>query len=144
MTYALKFRVNALPPMNTASSRIRGRHWSAIKRTRDQWRQVVALAVRDAGGPPQQPLRRASIHCVRCSASAQGPDLGNLAESFKPILDALLVQPRGCGVLLDDGPRVLPYCEQTYEWRHAPRGHGAIEIEIAELPLFASTPTRTT
>lgn len=133
MTYSLKFRIDALPPMNTANSRIRGRHWSAIKRTRDQWRQLVYCAVRTAGGAPPRPLARASLRAIRYSASAHGPDLGNLAESFKPILDALLVAPRGCGVLLDDGPRVLPYDQQHYEWQRAPRGEGAIEIEIEEI-----------
>ncbi len=131
MSYRISFEIATLPQMNSASGHSRGRHWTAAHRFRDQWRALVAYAVGRAGGSPPAPLRLAAITATRFSS--RQPDYGNLVESFKGVIDSLLPSPRGCGVLLDDSPRVLPYDRQMYRWQKAPLGQGKIALVIEEI-----------
>ena len=136
--YQLQIRIPKLAPINSATgggrgraSGARGAHWAIRKRERDDWRWIVWNAVNAAGGPPAEPLTRASFVATRFSSIQ--PDYGNLTESWKPILDALCRQPRGCGVLLDDGPRVVAYRDQFYNWARVAPGRGYLTLQIMEI-----------
>lgn len=115
------------------------RHWIRHKRAADHWRLLIAALV-NSPARPRAPLSRARVVCTRRSASQ--PDYGNLAASFKPVLDALTRSRWGGGrrrkrryiqradVLEDDNPRVI---EERYRWEPARGGSGGIRIEIEEM-----------
>ena len=57
--------------------------------------------------------------------SSVQPDGDNLAESFKPLLDALIGL-----VIVDDSPAVLGSTHGRYGWIYAPPKKGSVRIEV--------------
>lgn len=112
----MTFRLDYLPPMNTAHTR---RHWSVAHRERQKAEMLVFAAL--PKGARSLCLKRASIVLTR--HSAKEPDAENLSMSFKGIVDSLVT----LGVLEDDSPRHLV---REYRWSPAKRGEGFVTVEV--------------
>lgn len=134
--YRLELTIAYLPPMNTAHTR---RHWAVASKEANWARLRIRTAVGDNLRPPK-PLHRARILCERHSSVMS--DRGNVAQSFKPFVDALLpsvwketkngpVWIARANIIEDDNPVVL--VEESYEWVPAPPKKGFIRIVVEEV-----------
>lgn len=57
-------------------------------------------------------------------------DFANIAYSFKPLIDGLVIG--NAGVILDDDPGVV--LVEDYSWCKAPPKHGYVTLSVRELP----------
>ena len=120
VTYRIEFEIPGLPNLNSASNL----HWRTKKRNKDRWQTWVRSSV-NAQGVPKRLLDQASVACTRYSSSE--PDSDNLAESFKPLIDALVGL-----VVTDDSPEVLGSADGRYRWEYAPPKKGFVRMVIKE------------
>lgn len=118
----VRFYIPAVPPsMNSGG--IRGRHWSAVSRQRQQWSQLVGATIGPwLGAPLMWPVQVRYVSHY----SGKAPDLDNIAATSKVVLDAL----EDCGVLADDND-VEVLAVARVEARS--RAHRGIEVEVVEL-----------
>ena len=119
MTYEYTFRFDQLPTLQADGFT----HWRTRNAYRKRRHDLVAQLVQVERARPTMPLELAAIACTRHSAGRH-PDRGNLANSFKPVIDGFVQ----AGVLVDDRPEVL--VEETYAHAKAPRGGGFITVTI--------------
>lgn len=118
--YRLRFLLLGLPTPDRNSRR----HWSARHKEDDGWHRSVRFAV--LGREPDRPLPCARVSYVRHSAVECEPD--NLADSFKPITDAL----RRIGILEDDKARNFVGGRPDVRWEKAPPRAGHITVTVEE------------
>lgn len=98
-----------LPLATPSLNEIRGLHFRAYRRLRQQWCADVFAAL--GHRKPAQPLRRAFIEVWRHSRGDL--DWDNAYGGLKVLIDCLVMpssrNPSGLGLMLDDSRRVLPY-----------------------------------
>lgn len=128
MTYRLEFMLLGLP----SPERNRNRHWRTVRNEERHWKRAVCFAVMDR--VPPAPLARARVTYTRHSSTKIDPD--NLADSFKPITDALRVGPKrdGLPILIDDTEDNFVGGRPDVRWQKAPPGRGRITVLIEEEP----------
>lgn len=119
--YIFEFEINALP--KTPNSLL-GSHWRMRSQHSLKWRKLVAEVLVQARAIPEEPLSKAAITLIRCSA--REPDFDGLTGSFKAVLDALVRM----GVIVDDRPSVIGV--PSYGWEYAKKGK--IKVRIEEQP----------
>jgi hypothetical protein len=128
--YAKRIKLGRLPKLQTDKMSPWGR-----KQHHDFWHMRVVEAVLESGGPPHQPLTRASITGIRYCAGIQ-PDRINIWASFKCIIDALQVPGHrkkdckiGASVIMDDSPATL-VAESYYSVRVPTRAEERVTILV--------------
>jgi Holliday junction resolvase RusA-like endonuclease len=121
MPYTLEFEIPGLPKLINAQSR---GHWAVGWREAKKWKFAVRMFARP--NRPEIPLKRARITLTRFSCSKSGPDVDNLAGSWKHVQDGL----KDAGIIEDDSPA---HIEAIYEWRPCGRGQGRIRVKIEEI-----------
>lgn len=126
---SVEFRAAYLPRMNRGQGFSR---WAYHLERNEIGLLLHRCLPRLAPGWGPYPWERAEILCVRRSSAIS--DRANLAQSFKPWLDALQ-PPRGkapsIGLISSDKPTCL--LSETYEWEKAPPKQGGILIRVTEV-----------
>jgi Holliday junction resolvase RusA-like endonuclease len=97
-------------------------HWRVAWQNATKWKRLVGYAL--SGQIPRRPIQKA--HVVFTRYSTMEPDFDNLAISFKPCADALVI----CGVLANDKPSCLT---AEYKWAKGKQHKGFITIEVRDL-----------
>jgi hypothetical protein len=126
IVYRLEIEIPGLPKIE--SNGAHGNYF-AKNGNRTKWRQAVyarAWPLR-----PPTPLTLAKLTCIRCSSTDS--DYDNLAGSFKSLVDGL----KAAGIIVDDGPNVLPHRYRVYDHEYAPRGKGKVRMIVEQIEVSA-------
>lgn len=115
----IHFELPGLPKMY---NQYKNMHWAAKAQHVRDWKQRVYFKLVATKQIPAKPFNKAKVKLVRCS-SAQC-DFENLAQSMKPILDALVES----GVIIDDNMSVIGRPE--YEWQKVKPKGGKIIVSV--------------
>lgn len=95
--YFLDITIPGVPKMLT---NLKTNGWRAAHFDKLKWKKLIAAYV-DAPKRPPEPIKKASIVCIR--ATARPSDFDNRVSGFKGIIDGLVE----IGVLIDDSDDVL-------------------------------------
>lgn len=120
MAYQIELSIPVLPKLQPE-----GIHHMKVAKYRKDWHDLVFWHLKTVKRPPT-PLSRVAITFTRYSE--QRPDYGNLVNSFKAVLDGLIVH----GIITDDNPDVV---EDQYLWSKTRRAdQNKITIALMSIP----------
>lgn len=122
MSYRIEFVIKNLPERYNA---FKNQHWAVKNAESKKWHRLVATAVMDMGGWPPVPLEKAKLILTRFSSKC--PDYDGLVQSFKPVVDALIL----CKVIKDDNMNVIGRPE--YNWEQVAPKNGMIKVIVEAL-----------
>lgn len=124
LVYALE-----LPEETPSNNTIKGLHFHAYKKMREDWRKRVSAAVE--GLPRREPVEQAGLVVIRHCVGQL--DYDNLYGGLKPLLDCLVLtterNPSGLGLIVDDNPKNMPeppYVRQV----KTKRGQGRTQLFV--------------
>lgn len=122
-----------LPSETPSNNVIKGMHFHAYKKLRNDWRKSVLTALGNTA--PAAPIEHAYLEIDRYCCGG-GLDWDNAYGGLKPLLDCLVRQsdknPDGLGLIADDNPRNMPeppYVKQL----PAKRGEGRTVVRVYSL-----------
>lgn len=122
-----------LPEATPSNNEIKGMHFHAYKKLRNEWRAAVAAALEHK--LPAQPIELSALEIERYCAGG-GLDWDNAYGGLKPLLDCLVApskrNPDGLGLVQDDSPKFMPEAPRLLQLP-AKRGAGYTVIRIYSL-----------
>lgn len=121
-----------LPVETPSNNTIKGMHFHAYKKLREDWKFMVAGALGDQ--PTQAALEQAHIEIDRhCSGAL---DWDNAYGGTKPLMDCLVQpsnrNPNGLGLIVDDNPACIPSAPVLRQFK-TKRGQGRTVVRIYSL-----------
>lgn len=121
---AYRLKVPAPTPSNNT---IKGMHFQAYRRLRQDWHLMVRAAL---GRAERVPVERCFL-VVNRRCAGRGLDWDNAYGGLKPLLDCLVLptlkNPDGLGLIVDDSPVHMPLAPLL---RQAVAGSGAGSTEV--------------